>query len=61
MAGLWEPIPDRLWPQVVTQSQAAGIPDHVWNMAGKAGVTPETDDAGIDLNDVRSTETPSKL
>ncbi len=41
--------------------RAAGTPDHDWNMAGKAGATPETDDAGIDLNDVRSTETPSKL
>jgi hypothetical protein len=35
-------------------ARAAGIPAHVWNMDARAGGISEADDAGADLDDIRS-------
>jgi integrase len=35
-------------------ARAAGIPDHVWNMDARAGGISEADDAGADLDAIRS-------
>lgn len=36
-------------------ARAAGIPDQVWNMDARAGGISEADDAGADLDSIRST------
>jgi hypothetical protein len=36
-------------------ARAAGIPDHVWNMDARAGAITEAEDAGADLDQIRST------
>jgi hypothetical protein len=36
-------------------ARAAGVPDHVWNMDARAGGISEGDDAGADLDMLRST------
>ena len=36
-------------------ARAAGIPDNVWNMDARAGAITEAEDAGADLDEVRST------
>jgi integrase len=38
-----------------TIARAAGVPDHVWNMDARAGGISEGDDAGADLDMLRST------
>jgi hypothetical protein len=35
-------------------ARAAGIPDHIWNMDARAGGISEADDAGADLDSIRS-------
>jgi hypothetical protein len=35
-------------------ARAAGVPDHVWNMDARAGGISEADDAGADLDAIRS-------
>lgn len=35
-------------------ARAAGVPDHVWNMDARAGAITEAEDAGADLDHVRS-------
>jgi len=35
-------------------AKAAGIPDHVWNMDARAGAITEAEDAGADLDHIRS-------
>ncbi|MCS0494353.1 integrase [Ancylobacter sp. MQZ15Z-1] len=35
-------------------ARAAGIPDHVWNMDARAGAITEAEDAGADLDAIRS-------
>ncbi|WP_052285825.1 hypothetical protein [Azorhizobium caulinodans] len=35
-------------------ARAAGIPDKVWNMDARAGGISEADDAGVDLDAIRS-------
>jgi hypothetical protein len=41
-------------PKMRTVARAAGVPDHVWNMDARAGGISEGDDAGADLNMLRS-------
>ena len=41
----------REWRKV---ARAAGIPDSVWNMDARAGAITEAEDAGADLDEVRS-------
>ena len=41
----------REWRKVAT---AAGIPKNVWNMDARAGGISEADDAGAELDDIRS-------
>jgi integrase len=41
----------REWRKV---ARAAGVPDAVWNMAARAGGISEADDAGADLDFIRS-------
>lgn len=36
-------------------ARAAGVPDHVWNMDARAGAITEAEDAGADLDHIRST------
>ncbi|WP_414474305.1 integrase [Microvirga sp. M2] len=36
-------------------ARAAGIPDYVWNMDARAGAITEAEDAGADLDHIRST------
>jgi hypothetical protein len=36
-------------------ARAAGIPNHVWNMDARAGAITEAEDAGADLDHIRST------
>lgn len=45
------------WPIV---ARAAGIPDHVWNMDARAGAITEAEDAGADLDHIRSTAAHSQ-
>ncbi len=45
----WRAIADR-----------AGIPKHVWNMDARAGAITEADDAGADLDEIRSTAAHSQ-
>ena len=35
-------------------ARAAGVPDHVWNMDARAGAITEAEDAGADLDHIRS-------
>lgn len=35
-------------------AKAAGVPDHVWNMDARAGAITEAEDAGADLDHIRS-------
>ncbi|MGH1569544.1 hypothetical protein ACRAWG_01305 [Methylobacterium sp. P31] len=35
-------------------ARAAGVPDHVWNMDARAGAVTEAEDAGADLDHIRS-------
>jgi hypothetical protein len=35
-------------------ARASGIPDHIWNMDARAGGISEADDAGADLDAIRS-------
>jgi hypothetical protein len=42
-------------------ARAAGIPDHVWNMDARAGGISEADDAGADLDAIRSAAGHSKV
>lgn len=41
-------------------ARAAGIPDHVWNMDARAGAITEAEDAGADLDHIRSTAAHSQ-
>jgi hypothetical protein len=41
----------REWREV---ARAAGVPDKVWNMDARAGGISEADDAGADLDSIRS-------
>ena len=41
-------------------ANAAGIPKHVWNMDARAGAITEADDAGADLDEIRSTAAHSQ-
>jgi hypothetical protein len=41
-------------------AKEAGIPDHVWNMDARAGGISEADDAGADLDDIRSAAAQSQ-
>lgn len=41
----------REWREV---AKAAGVPDHVWNMDVRAGAITEAEDAGADLDHIRS-------
>jgi hypothetical protein len=41
----------REWREIAT---AAGIPKNVWNMDARAGGISEADDAGAELDDIRS-------
>ncbi|GJE60729.1 integrase [Methylobacterium trifolii] len=42
-------------------AKAAGVPDHVWNMDARAGAITEAEDAGADLDDIRSAATHSQV
>lgn len=41
-------------------ARAAGIPDHVWSMDARAGAITEAEDAGADLDHIRSTAAHSQ-
>jgi hypothetical protein len=42
-------------------ARAAGIPDGIWNMDARAGAITEAEDAGADLDHIRSTATHSQV
>lgn len=42
-------------------AKAAGVPDHVWNMDARAGAITEAEDAGADLDHIRSTATHAQI
>jgi hypothetical protein len=42
-------------------ARAAGIPDHVWNMDARAGAITEAEDAGADLDHIRSAAAHSQM
>ncbi len=42
-------------------ARAAGIPGHVWNMDARAGAITEAEDAGADLDHIRSTAAHSQV
>ena len=44
-----------------TIARAAGIPDHVWNMDARAGAITEAEDAGADLDQIRSAAAHSQI
>jgi hypothetical protein len=48
----------REWRMV---ARAAGIPDHVWNMDARAGAITEAEDAGADLDHIRSAAAQSQM
>ncbi|WP_457093676.1 integrase [Microvirga sp. P5_D2] len=41
-------------------ARAAGVPEHVWNMDARAGAITEAEDAGADLDHIRSTAAHSQ-
>ncbi len=43
-----------------TVARAAGVPDDVWNMDARAGGISEADDAGAELDDIRSSAAHSQ-
>ncbi len=47
----------RAWRIIANE---AGIPSHVWNMDARAGAITEADDAGADLDEIRSTAAHSQ-
>jgi hypothetical protein len=42
-------------------ARAAGIPDHIWNMDARAGAITEAEDAGADLDHIRSTAAHAQI
>ncbi|MDF3060574.1 MAG: integrase [Microvirga sp.] len=42
-------------------ARAAGVPDHVWNMDARAGAITEAEDAGADLDHIRSAAAHSQM
>jgi hypothetical protein len=42
-------------------ARAAGIPDHVWNMDARAGAITEAENAGAELDHIRSAATHSQV